>query len=244
MNESTPINILVLTGAGISAESGISTYRDADGLWTKYNPSEVSHINGWKKDPLKVLEFKNKLRQDFAANNYQPNAAHYALTRLQKEWKHGSVTLVTQNIDGLHAAAGSEILEIHGTVKDKFCESCGHRSPYNADILADHACINCGKLNTTRPFVVMFGEMPLYLDYIENMLDQCHVYIAIGTSGEVMPASLFVSSAKQVGARTYLINKEEGSNSEDYDFKLLGKATEIVPAFVETLLNGSLLENE
>jgi NAD-dependent deacetylase len=238
-----PMNIVVLTGAGISAESGIKTYRDEDGLWTKFNPMEVSHIEGWKKNPLKVLEFKNALRQDFAANNYQPNAAHYALTRLQKEWQHGSVTLVTQNIDGLHVDAGSRIFEIHGTAKDKFCESCGHKSPYDADIEPDHICVACSKVSTTRPFVVMFGEMPLYLDYVEKMLDRCAVYIAIGTSGEVMPANIFVSLAKQVGARTYYINKEEGSNTEEFDFRLLGKATEIVPAFVETLLNGSLLGN-
>jgi NAD-dependent deacetylase len=229
-------NIVILTGAGISAESGIHTYRDTDGLWTKYNPMEVSHINGWKKNPQKVLDFKNELRRQFEAGKYQPNAAHHALTRLQNEWKHGEVTLVTQNIDGLHRDAGSIVFEMHGNGREKFCMKCGHKSPFDADIVLNDPCAKCGVPAQTRPYVVMFGEMPCFVDVIEQKLDHCHIFAMIGSSGDVMPANTFVVLANDAGADTYLVNVETIAHGGQYKHHYIGPATTEVPKFVEDLL--------
>lgn len=230
-------NIVILTGAGISAESGIHTYRDEDGLWTKFSPREVSHIDGWRKDPQKVLDFKNMLRRQFAEANYQPNAAHHALAKLQREWPHGTVTIVTQNIDGLHRDAGAEVMEIHGSGRHKFCENCGHISLYKSDILLDDPCVQCGTAATTRPMVVFFGEMPMQIDVVEHLLDTCAIYATIGSSCEVMPASLFPVLAKQSGAETFLFNKDEvRADTEAFDHIVYGPATETVTAWVDGLL--------
>lgn len=231
-------NIIVSTGAGISAESGIHTYRDVEGLWTKYDPMVVSHRRGWESQPEKVLEFKNELRRQFAAGNYQPNAAHHALTRLQKEWTIGEVTIVTQNIDGLHRDAGSKVMEIHGTGKEKYCEACGHRSAFDRDIVHTDACTACGEPGRTRPAVVMFGEMPIGLEELEIKIDQCSILAVIGSSLEVMPGNLFAYSAKQVGAHTVFLNKEEPQrvDLDVFDEKIYGPATETVPKWVDDLL--------
>lgn len=230
-------NIVISTGAGISAESGIHTYRDKDGLWTKFDPMEVSHIRGWQKSPEKVLEFKNMLRRQFAVGNYQPNAAHHAIARLQREWKHGTVTLITQNIDGLHRAAGSAVLEIHGNGQTKFCTACGHESPYDADIVLDDPCQSCGKTRTTRPYVVMFGEMPCHLEYVQDRLDDCQIMAVIGSSLEVAPGNLFANLAYAMGATTYLINKDEPAcGLEDFTHVIYGSAATEVPLWVEKLL--------
>ena len=234
------VNIVVSTGAGISAESGIHTYRDIDGLWTKYDPMVVSHRNGWLEQPEKVLAFKNELRRQFESGNYKPNAAHYALTKLQKEWKHGKVTIVTQNIDGLHVDAGSAVLEIHGTGKTKHCEACDHVSPFDKDIVYTDPCFGCGVSGKTRPSVILFGEMPVGLEELETILDECSIFAVIGSSLEVMPGNIFVHAAKEVGATTFLLNKEAPPNVDlaPYDHKIYGPATEIVPKWVDEILTG------
>jgi NAD-dependent deacetylase len=234
-----PKNIVVLTGAGISAESGIHTYRDAGGLWTKYDPMVVSHIRGWKTQPQALIDFKNELRRQFEAGNYRPNAAHHALARLQREWKHGEVTLVTQNIDGLHTDAGSMVYEMHGSGKMKFCEECGDTTPFDADIVLDDACTNCGARRSIRPSVVLFGEMPKHLELIEEKLAECNIYATIGSSCEVAPASRFPSLALANDAETYLINKEllPPPNRREFREVLIGDATVEVPKWVELLLS-------
>jgi NAD-dependent deacetylase len=234
-----PKNIVILTGAGISAESGIHTYRDAGGIWTRYDPMVVSHIRGWKTRPQALIDFKNELRRQFEAGGYKPNAAHHALVRLQREWKHGEVTLVTQNIDGLHADAGSIVYEMHGSGKMKFCEKCGDATPFDADIVLDDACANCSASRSIRPAVVLFGEMTKYLELIEEKIAECHVYATIGSSCEVMPASLFPSLALASGAATYLINKELPPRATTREFLeiLIGDATVEVPKWVDKLLS-------
>lgn len=228
-------NIVISTGAGISAESGVRTYRDRGGLWQKYDPDVVSHINGWRKNPQAVLDFKNELRRDFEAGNYQPNAAHHALTRLQREWRWGEVTIITQNIDGLHEAAGSTVLEMHGSGRKKMCEACGHVSAYDADIILADPCAKCGKTASTRPMVVWFGEMPMYLDIIEQKLDECGIFAAIGSSNHVMPASLFAGASGTKA--TYLFNIELPIvGADDYHHHRLGPATVEVPKWVDELL--------
>jgi NAD-dependent deacetylase len=232
------VNIVVSTGAGISAESGIHTYRDEGGLWTKYDPMVVSHRNGWLSQPEKVLEFKNELRRQFEAGNYTPNPAHYALARLQKEWQVGEVTIVTQNIDGLHVDAGAVVTEIHGTGREKLCEGCGHRSAFDSDILLSDPCVVCGVAGKTRPAIVMFGEMPYGLEELEKKLDQCSVFAVVGSSLEVMPGNLFVHAAKEVGARTFYLNKEAPKyiDLSPYDERIYGPASETVPKWVNHLL--------
>ena len=232
------MNIVVSTGAGISAESGIHTYRDKNGLWTKYDPQVVSHRRGWLNRPLELLQFQNEIRQQFAVGNYKPNAAHYALTRLQQEWKHGEVTIVTQNVDGLHADAGSNVMEIHGSKRKKFCEGCALISPYDRDIVHDEPCVQCGKPCQTRPAVCFFGEMPFGMPLLETKLDNCHIFAVIGSSLEVMPGNIFVDLAKDANAETYYLNMEEPkeTNLRQYDHKIYGPATETVPAWVDMLL--------
>lgn len=228
-------NIVVSTGAGISAESGIHTYRDADGLWTKHDPMEVSHIQGWIKNPQKVLDFKNAQRRLSTEGEYRPNAAHLALTRLQAEWRWGDVMIVTQNIDGLHAAAGSRVLAIHGSIAEKFCTACGHVSPFDADIVLTDPCRSCGKPATTRPHVVMFGEMPFHLDQVEGALRRCGIFAAIGTSDEVAPANQFVQRVRS--SETYRINLASlTAGGGWYRHQRIGRATVEVPRWVDELL--------
>lgn len=228
-------NIVISTGAGISAESGVPTFRDADGLWTKYDPMVVSHIDGWNASPSKVIEFKNELRRQFAALDPQPNAAHLALTRLQNEWTDGTVSIITQNIDGLHAKAGSVALEIHGTAIKKFCMKCNDITGYDADIDVNDPCV-CGEVSSIRPLTVMFGEMPHHLDKVEALLNDCHIFVAIGTSLNVRPASMFASIALSRGADTWLINKDVPQITFEYNHTIYGNASVEVPRWVDMML--------
>lgn len=235
---STAQNIVISTGAGISAPSGIHTYRDLEGLWTQYDPEEVSHILGWKKNPQKVLDFKNALRRQFATNNYQPNAAHLALVRLQREWRHGRVTVVTQNIDGLHEQAGTKgVLAVHGNGQEKFCMECGHVTPFDQDIVLADACPECGAVGSTRPRVVMFGEIPHHMDHVFELLRECSIFALIGSSLEVQPAASFAYRAKRAGAETYLLNQDRPDVSlAEFNHVVLGNAATIVPQWVDDLL--------
>lgn len=232
-------NIVILTGAGISKESGVATFRDAGGLWTAYNPDEVMTRTAWKKNPAKVIEFKNMIRRDFVDNNYQPNAAHHALVKLEKEWAHGKVTIITQNIDGLHVMAGStNVLDIHGNIGLKFCEYCGFESVYDADIVLSASCKKCGEIASTRPKIVMFEEYPYYSKEVQDCLSKCSIFAVIGSSLEVQPANGFGLTAKNYGSETTLINLEPPARGDlwHWDLRIYGPATLTVPVWVDKIL--------
>ncbi|MGY9046026.1 MAG: NAD-dependent deacylase, partial [Rhodobacterales bacterium] len=202
--------ILILTGAGISAESGLGTFRDSDGLWEQVPITEVATPQAFVRDPQKVHDFYNMRRQ--AAGRAQPNATHHALARLQRDWPD-PVVLITQNVDALHEAAGSTALHMHGALSGAVCAACDHRWPAPALMAPSDACPHCGKA-ATRPDIVWFGEMPHHLPAIDRHLSDCALFVAIGTSGAVYPAAGFVAEAACHGAATLEINAAATDVSE------------------------------
>lgn len=231
--------IVVLTGAGISAESGISTFRDKDGLWSKVDYRDVATPQGFARDPVRVLAFYNMRRK--ASGEAKPNAAHHALARLEKEHK-GQVLVVTQNVDALHEAAGTKnLLHMHGQHRQALCNHCQSRHPWGLDapdLAIDLACAACGETGGMRPDVVWFGEMPYHMEEIGEALAQADLFISIGTSGNVYPAAGFVREARQHGAHTVELNLEPSEGASLFHETRHGKATEIVPAYVEEILSG------
>lgn len=180
-------NIVILTGAGISAESGIPVFRSETGLWEQHRVEDVATYEGFLRNKELVHNFYNGMRSKLA--NIKPNPAHYALSRLAKEWKNGNVFLVTQNIDNLHEQAGSEqVVHMHGELMQISCEQCGKIFSWDKDSSTKTECLNCGK-QTMRPNIVWFGEMPFFMDEIYEHLAQCDLFISIGTSGVVYPAA-------------------------------------------------------
>ena len=223
--------IFVLTGAGVSAESGLGTFRDAGGLWEEYDLAEVATPEGYARNPDLVLDFYNARRETCAGA--EPNAAHRALARLEREWP-GEVTLVTQNIDDLHERAGSRPMHMHGRIMGALCAACDHRWDWTGDMRRADACPACGRTGGLRPDVVWFGEMPYLLDEIWPKLAAADLFVAIGTSGEVYPAAGFVAEAKAAGARTLEINLEATASA--FDDRRTGPASREVPDWVEETL--------
>ncbi len=227
-------HIVVLTGAGLSAESGLSTFRDKDGIWSKHDYREVATPEGFERNPLKVLDFYNQRRR--ALKDVKPNAAHLALARLEREHK-GELVIVTQNIDPLHEAAGSKnLIHMHGELLKALCARCGARCAWEQDIGIDTPCPACGKTGGMRPDVVWFGEVPYHMQEITEALLLADLFISIGTSGNVYPAAGFVAEARAHGAHTVELNLEPSEGASLFDEKIHGRATEIVPAYVEKLL--------
>jgi NAD-dependent deacetylase len=230
-------NIVVLTGAGLSAESGLSTFRDKDGIWAKHDYREVATPEGFARNPLLVHDFYNQRRR--ALTGVKPNAAHAALARLEREHT-GTVTIVTQNIDPLHGAAGSHnLIHMHGELLSALCAHCGARHPWDEDIGFETPCPTCGKTGGMRPDVVWFGEMPYHMEEIAQVLSAADVFISIGTSGNVYPAAGFVEEASAHGAHTVELNLEPSEAASLFAETVHGPATQIVPAYVETLLSPS-----
>ncbi|SPH18622.1 NAD-dependent protein deacylase [Defluviimonas aquaemixtae] len=227
-------HIVILTGAGISAESGLGTFRDVGGLWSRYDWRDLATPEGFERDPGFVLEFYNWRRE--RVRGARPNAAHIALARLERDWA-GLVTLVTQNVDDLHEQAGSrDVIHMHGTHLTALCAACGHRwrAP---DVMAPaDPCPACAK-PTTRPDVVWFGEAPYHMDRIESALTSAGLFVSIGTSGTVYPAAGFAAAARRSGARTLELNLEPSENAALFDEARHGPAGTIVPGWVDTLLN-------
>jgi NAD-dependent deacetylase len=227
------MKIVILTGAGVSAESGLSTFRDKSGIWTKYDFREVATPEGFARDPGKVLDFYNIRRRN--ARGARPNAAHAALARLQRE--HSSeVVIITQNVDRLHAAAGSEALHMHGRHDLARCTRCGARWDAPDEMQTGDRCPSCGA-QATRPDIVWFGEVPHHLDEIARHLASAELFAAIGTSGQVYPAAGFVAEARRHGAQTVEINLLVSEVSDQFDEQILGPATEVVPRWVEGILS-------
>ena len=228
--------IVVLTGAGISAESGIQTFRAKDGLWEKYKLEDVATLDGYKRNPQLVLDFYNKRRQDFCSSDCQPNAAHYALAELEEKFD-GDFLLVTQNIDNLHEKAGSKnIIHMHGELLKARCAKTNQIVNCNEDLSSHDFCTCCQYPLPLRPHIVWFGEMPLGLDIIYHHLAQADLFIAIGTSGTVYPAAGFVEEAQSVGAESIEINLEPSEVHNHFDIVEQGKASDLVPNLVKKIL--------
>jgi len=227
------MEILVLTGAGISAESGLGTFRDTHGIWQEFDIEEVATPDGYRANPLKVLEFYNARRQNCIAAH--PNPAHVALARLATEWP-GRVTLVTQNIDDLHERAGSpEVVHMHGEIMRALCAGCGHQWEWSGPMALGDRCPAC-RTGAVRPDVVWFGEMPYHMERIGDALDRAGLFVAIGTSGAVYPAAGFVMEARRAGAETLEINLQRSDVAGAFHAHRIGPASETVPAWVDDLL--------
>ena len=231
-----PSSIVILTGAGISAESGVDTFRDACGIWSKFDYREVATPQGFARNPRLVHDFYNQRRRGLAG--VAPNAAHFALARLEHAFD-GGFLLVTQNIDDLHERAGSSrLIHMHGELGQALCTNCGNRLHWPGDMDVDTMCPACHSTGTIRPDVVWFGEMPYHMGRIERALETCDLFVSIGTSGSVYPAAGFVEEARRHRAHTVELNLEPSEGISLFAEAEHGKATEIVPAFVERLLNG------
>jgi NAD-dependent deacetylase len=229
--------IVVLTGAGISRESGLATFRDADGIWESVRIEDVATPEAFARDPVRVQGFYNARRAQLRDPAIAPNAAHRALVRLEKAWA-APVLVVTQNVDDLHERAGSRnLLHMHGELARARCLACGAASPWGEDITPGSACPACGAVGRLRPHVVWFGEMPLGMERIEAALEACGLFVSIGTSGNVYPAAAFVAAVRG-RARTVELNLEPSEGARLFDEARHGPATEVVPAFVERLLGG------
>lgn len=233
-------NIVVLTGAGISAESGIPIFRSETGLWENHRVEDVATPEGFEKDKNLVINFYNTLRNNL--KKVEPNRAHYAIAKLQKNWSHGNVFLVTQNIDDLHERAGSQIVfHMHGELLklrcDKNHDGCGHIVEINNDQIIEQECPKCHKKSILRPHIVWFGEVPLYMNEIEKSLDSVDLFISIGTSGVVYPAAGFVRAAKTMGAKAIEFNLNPSLTKSFFDGGIYGKAGETLPKFVDYLLS-------
>ncbi|MDR2442600.1 MAG: NAD-dependent deacylase [Deltaproteobacteria bacterium] len=223
--------IFILTGAGISKESGIETFRDSDGLWASYSIEEVATFGAFKRDPTKVYKFYDERRKQLLS--VLPNAAHLALAELEKSGQE--IFLVTQNVDDLHEKAGSQnIIHMHGRLNAALCLACRHNFDWAVDLSEKDRCPNCG--GTLRPDVVWFGEQPYHMPDIFRAIKNCKLFVSIGTSGAVYPAAGLVTRAKQNGAKTIELNLEPSLNANCFDQGFYGPATEVVPHWVGTLL--------
>ncbi len=226
-------NIVILTGAGISAESGIDTFRSAGGLWEQHRVEDVATPEGFARDPDLVLRFYDMRRA--AIQKAEPNAAHFALGQLDADWR-GELTIVTQNVDDLHERGGARrLIHMHGEHLNALCAACGARTPWRAPLIDRPPCPACGE-RALRPDVVWFGEMPYRMDEIDAALAACDLFVSIGTSGAVYPAAGYVRTANWRGARTLEINLEPSQGSTMFDECRFGKAGELVPAWVEEML--------
>lgn len=225
--------IVILTGAGISAESGLKTFRDAGGLWEGHRVQEVATPEAFARDPALVHRFYNLRRANAAAAH--PNAAHRALAELEAAGRY-SVLLVTQNVDDLHERAGSRnVIHMHGTLAGALCAACDHRWPAPAAMAPADRCPNCAA-PAARPDIVWFGEMPHRMEEIWQALRAADLFVSIGTSGQVYPAAAFVQDAARFGARTLELNLEPSVGAHDFHETRHGPASRIVPEWVSEML--------
>jgi NAD-dependent deacetylase len=230
-------NLFILTGAGLSAESGLGTFRDKDGLWTRYNLGEVASLEGYLRNPSKVLEFYNARRRNL--EGARANAAHLALAQLEAAYRSAgkSVFICTQNVDDLHEQAGSQgVLHMHGELRKARCGACGAVWPCQGDLTLTQSCAACHVTGHCRPHIVWFGEAPFQMDEIALRLKNSDLFVSIGTSGSVYPAAGFVREAKSLGIYTIEINLEPSDNAEIFDDAFYGPASTAVPEWVQTLL--------
>jgi NAD-dependent deacetylase len=229
-------NIVVLTGAGISAESGIKTFRDNNGLWEDHRVEDVATPEGFRRNPELVYRFYNQRRQQLFDPNLHPNSAHIALAILEKETE-GEFLLVTQNVDNLHERAGNQkLLHMHGNLLSARCCKTHQSIEYKDAFDQTTPCQCCNPPSKVRPNIVWFGEMPLYMEEIYQRIWQADLFISIGTSGNVYPAAGFVEEANRNGAHSVELNLEPSNTENHFQQKIYGKASQIVPEFINGLL--------
>ena len=228
-------NIVILTGAGVSAESGLATFRGPDGLWEGHRVEDVATPEAFERDPKLVHAFYDARRAKLGT--VRPNAAHEALARLDAEWP-GELLLVTQNVDDLHERAGSKrLLHMHGASKRGWCLACDQKFAWDGPMGEGARCPSCSRAGQVRPDIVWFGEMPYAMERIDEALRGCDLFVSIGTSGAVYPAAGFVQTARYCGARTLEINLEPSQGSVFFHESRVGKAGELVPEWVEEVLS-------
>ncbi|MDP6343539.1 MAG: NAD-dependent deacylase [Alphaproteobacteria bacterium] len=228
-------SIVILTGAGISAESGIDTFRGKDGIWSKIDIEDVGTPDAFRRNPEMVHDFHNQFRRSL--QTHEPNDAHRALARLERGHP-GSVLVVTQNVDDLHERAGSEnLIHMHGELYKARCEACGGIRHWTDDLGLETACGDCEAAGRMRPHVTWFYEMPMGMEEIQSALGRCDLFISIGTSGNVYPAAGFVADVRRGGrAHTVELNLEPSEGTSLFAEYVHGPATEVVPAYVDELL--------
>ncbi len=233
--ESKSKRIVILTGAGISAESGIQTFRASDGLWENHKIEDVATPKGFARDPALVHQFYNARRRQLLSDGIKPNKAHVALAELEQR-ADIEVLVVTQNIDNLHERGGTQsIIHMHGELLKCFCSKTQQRFSISGYMGADTACECCQQTGTLRPDIVWFGEMPYQMDEIYQALERCDVFISIGTSGNVYPAAGFVQAANEGGAHTVELNLEPSLVQSEFKETIYGSATEIVGRYLKQL---------
>ena len=230
--------IVVLTGAGISKESGLDTFRCEGGIWSRVNLEDVATPEGFARNPALVHAFYNARRSTLADPAIEPNAAHLALASLEQAWP-GEVLIVTQNIDNLHERAGSRrVLHMHGELNKVRCGTCETVVEWLDELGVEHACPACARVGRMRPHVVWFGEMPIGMADIYEALDRCALFLSIGTSGNVYPAAGFVSHVRMfTRAHTVELNLEPSTGATLFEEAVYGPASEVVPQFVDRLLS-------
>ena len=230
-------SIVVLTGAGISKDSGLDTFRDPDGIWARVRIEDVATPEAFARDPERVHAFYNARRARLLSADIEPNPAHFALAELEQNWP-GGVLVVTQNIDDLHERAGSKnLIHMHGELLKARCTSCGAVMVWKRDITVETPCPECMRSGRMRPHVVWFGELPMEMDRIYRALSACGLFVSIGTSGNVHPAAGFVREAGEFGnAYTVEINLEPSAGHGLFDMAINGPAADEVPAYVARLL--------
>lgn len=235
------MRMVILTGAGISAESGVPTFRDSGGLWEGHRIEEVATPQGFRKHPELVHQFYNLRRADVQTR--QPNDAHSALARLHA-FAPSEITIVTQNVDDLHERGGCEnVMHMHGELLQIRCLSCYHTARWHQPLTTTIPCSTCGRAGGLRPDVVWFGEMPYFLDEIDAALQECDLFVAIGTSGVVYPAAGFVDIANHRRIPTIEFNRERTAVSSAFTESRIGPATETVTAWVDELLQSVSVGN-
>jgi NAD-dependent deacetylase len=227
-------NIVILTGAGVSAESGVATFRGPDGLWEGHRVEDVATPEAFRRDPDLVQSFYDTRRARLG--EVEPNAAHRALARLDAQWP-GELLIVTQNVDDLHERAGAKrVLHMHGELRSAWCLACDARSALYDDLLSGPACPACGENGRLRPDIVWFGEMPYEMERIERALADADLFVSIGTSGAVYPAAGFVQTARYARARTLELNLEPSLGSVYFEEVRTGPAGVLVPTWVDEVL--------
>ncbi|MEZ4872144.1 MAG: NAD-dependent deacylase [Bdellovibrionales bacterium] len=229
--------IVVLTGAGISAESGIKTFRDQNGLWENHSIEEVATYEAYIKNPELVHQFYNARREQLLSDQVKPNPAHHALKKLYDALGDDHFFLVTQNIDDLHDRVDTPCVHMHGELLKVRCENCSEIYEHHAHLYVETPCSQCAQPGQLRPHVVWFGEIPLQMDYIYDQLATADIFLSIGTSGLVYPAAQFVQEAKRVGgAKCIELNREHTPRSIDFDQSIQGLAGDTVPQWVDQFI--------